>query len=252
VELESVETSWGAPPPNLFLSYDEVHVWQVTLGQSLAREGRLAQLLSTDERVRSERYRFPGDRMRFIAARGALRVILARYLAMGAEQIRFSYDEWGKPRLASGLNAMDIRFNTTHSEQVAMYAIARGREVGVDLEFFDRPIEVLDIARSAYAGEEYSALIKTPCAQRRAAFFRIWTCKEAYLKATGLGLACPMDAFAAACADGEPPHLLWVRDHPGETERWSLVTLAPQPGYTAALAVEGHDWRLRCWRMSIG
>jgi 4'-phosphopantetheinyl transferase len=243
------EPGWAEPPLTPALPSGEVHVWRVELSASPAELERLASLLSVDERARSERFRSSADRARYVVAHTALRAILGRYLGVAPGEVRFTSERGSKPRLATATNATDLRFSLAHAGQLALYAVARGRKVGVDLEHLAARIDPLSVARSSFAEQEYQALSGTSAEKRRAAFFQAWTYKEAYLKATGLGLARSMDSFAVSFTDAEPPRLLWVRDQPEETGRWSLVPLAPHPEYAAALAAEGHDWRLFCWHL---
>jgi 4'-phosphopantetheinyl transferase len=238
---------WGAAPLRPGLDPNSLHVYRIDLVEYAAVVESLAQLLSADERAQAERYRFARDRTRHVVAHGALRCILSRYLGLGPAQLQFGSSVTGKPYLASDVCALDLRFNLAHSRDLALLVIALGREVGADIELTSTPMDLLSAARTAFAPQELDDLITLPEAQRRQAFFRIWTCKEAYLKATGAGLSCPMDAFAISTPDHGPPRLLWLRHQPEDLQRWSFVRLTPHPEYAAAIVVEGRDWHLCCY-----
>jgi 4'-phosphopantetheinyl transferase len=201
--------------------------------------------LSPDERARAERFHFARDRDHFIAGRGLLRVILARYLETEPGTLRFEYGRHGKPRLAS--TAGDgIRFNVAHSRGLALYAVAVGRELGVDIERIEPRLEQ-GIAERFFSPGEIATLRSLPPPVQREAFFACWTRKEAYVKARGEGLTLGLDQFEVSMCPGEPAALLHTASDPDEARRWSLQELAPGPGYAAALAVEGGDWMLQRW-----
>jgi phosphopantetheine--protein transferase-like protein len=144
----------------------------------------------------------------------------------------------------------DLRFNVSHSDGLALYAIARGREVGVDVEQLRELPRAERIAERFFSTEETAALKAEPAERRVEAFFTCWTRKEAYIKARGDGLAHPLDQFAVSLVPGEPARL-WVAGDGDAREiaRWSLDALPLAPGYVAALAARGRGWRLttRSW-----
>jgi 4'-phosphopantetheinyl transferase len=210
--------------------------------------------LSADELHRVQRFHFQVDRERFIAARGLLRTILARYLNLEPGCLRFSYDSAGKPRVAPAQTAASLSFNLSHSHDLGLFAFALGRQLGVDLERVDRDGLDEDLAERFFAPGEVAALQTLPLDRQLEAFYHAWTSKEAYLKARGEGLLVPLDEFEVSVDPDAPAALLHVRGDPGETDRWSLRTLYPTGQldaallYVGALAVAGHDWRLRCWQ----
>jgi 4'-phosphopantetheinyl transferase len=156
----------------------------------------------------------------------------------------------GKPYLSGKYGQNGIRYNFSHSRNMALYALADGREIGVDLEFISYQADLDSIANKYYSPNEYNFLMSLPGDQIAQAFFTCWTCKEAYLKALGVGLALPTDQFEISLATSDSPQLVHVKGDPVEAGRWRLEVLSPAPGYTAALAAEGHDWHLSCWEYS--
>jgi 4'-phosphopantetheinyl transferase len=131
---------------------------------------------------------------------------------------------------------------------VALYAVARGREVGIDLEFIRRDLEVEQIAERFFSRRETATLRALPTDLRKYAFFLCWTRKEAYIKARGEGLSLPLDQFDVSLIPGEPAALLSAQPDSDEALRWSLQELTLASGYVAALAVEGRGWSLSCWQ----
>ena len=236
--------SWRRTPPPP-LGGGQVHVWRVSLDAPAAPKDRLRQTLSADEERKAAGFRFAEDRERYVACRGALRAILARYLHRRPEDFCFSYNPEGKPFLAGDCGAERLRFNVAHADGLALVALAREREVGVDLERV-RAIEAEEIAERFFSAAEVAVLRGLPADRRVDAFFRCWTRKEAYLKATGKGLSGGLDQFDVSLAPGEPAALLAHRGAPAEVGRWRLRELAPAPGYAGALAVEGPSPSVWC------
>ena len=226
------------------LAEDEIHVWRAELDAPADTVERLGATLSPDERTRAARFCLERVRTRFIVGRGVLRTILAGYLGRAPERLCFSYGARGKPALAPS-EGTDLRFNVSHSDGCALFAVARGREVGVDVERL-RPLPRAErIAERFFSLPERTALKGLPPEQRVEAFFTCWTRKEAYIKARGDGLGHPLDQFAVSLTPGEPVRLSAAGDgDEREIARWSLDGLPPAPGFVAALAALGGGWRL--------
>ncbi len=235
---------WPEPAALPALADGEVHVWRAPLDQPEDRLEALRRTLAPDERQRAERFHFDRDRRHFVAARGLLRTLLGRYLGRGPETLQFAYNPQGKPMLV-GDNGT-LRFNLAHSHGLALFAVSRGRELGVDLERIRPEFAGEPVAQRFFSPREVAALRALSDERRHEAFFVCWTRKEAYLKATGKGLTLPLDCFDVSLLPGEPAALLATRHDPAEVGRWSLRALAPARGYAGALVVEGTGWRLRC------
>lgn len=238
------EKEWGAPPPELSLEDTAVHLWRVNLARPEETVAAFHHLLAPDERERAARFHFPRRRNRYIVSRSALRDLIGRYLERPPASIQFRYGEHGKPALAAAMDAPDFRFNVTHSQTLALIAFTRGRAIGVDVEFARRLDDALAIAERHFSPREFAQFRRLPPQQRVEAFFNCWTRKEAFIKAIGEGLSHPLDTFDVSFAPGETAVLRQVDGSPAKAARWRLESLAPAPGYIAALLVEGHDWRL--------
>lgn len=240
--------SWNPPPRSLSLSARDVHVWKISLDSMAARLPKLAEALSQDERAEASLLRFERDRRRFIACRGILRAVLGRYLNAAADSIAFRYGPHGKPAVATGSVGLALRFNVSHAEGMALYGIANGREVGIDLERIHNDRAADEVAARFFSDGEIAALRALRPHERVKAFFRCWTRKEAYVKARGEGLSLPLTQFDVSLGPGEAAALLSTRHDPQDASRWSLRELLAGPTYVATIAVEGHGWQLRCWQ----
>jgi 4'-phosphopantetheinyl transferase len=238
---------WLTPPRSPRLSGDEVHVWRASL---MRREDEMLTLLrsmSEDELRRADRFHFPRDRARFIAARGILRNILGRYTHTLPERVRFGYNAYGKPELLNEGGDSPLRFNLSHAGSVALFAVAAGREVGVDVETLREDFACAEVADRFFSRREVEALAALPSRAIVRAFYNCWTRKEAYVKARGMGLSLPLDCFDVSLAPGEPAALLATRGDESDAARWSLREMDVGATHVAAVAVEGGGWRPRYW-----
>ncbi|MCH7915505.1 MAG: 4'-phosphopantetheinyl transferase superfamily protein [Deltaproteobacteria bacterium] len=235
---------WRPGPPRPSLAEDQVHLWLARLDLELPRAGSLWGTLSKDERTMAGRFYFRKDRERFIATRGLLRAILGRYLGQEPASLRFRYGPHGKPYLALGGDVLDLRFNLSHSQNLALYAVALGREVGVDLERVRFDETAMEIATQFFSTRELAALRALPEHTRTETFFKYWTVKEAYLKAKGEGLGGEFEKFIVRLEDGRAELLSTTGDRLEDMGDWEVKTLMPMPSFVAALAVAGRDWEL--------
>lgn len=210
-------------------------------------------LLSPDERDRAGRFVTDTLARRSIVCRGVVRQVLSQRLKIPAADLQFTSGPQGKPEIADGQSS-SWRFNVSHSGDLAVIAVAWQRIVGVDVEAIDRRVSRDELAARFFSRIECERYFALSEPQRLAAFYRIWTCKEAYLKATGSGLSFPLGKFSVRAALDEPPGLIDVDEMPQEHSRWSFVAPDVGPDHVAALAVEGHGWTLEpgIWDHSAG
>ncbi len=247
MKMTPSDSLWPPAPRQLELPPDEVHVWRADLDAAAPSARSLSTLLSLDETARAQRFRFATDRDRFIARRGLLRVLLGTYLHQDPSQVRFVYDANGRPALAGDPGEDHPSFSLTHSRGLALYAITSRRAVGVDVEYHRINTDCLKIAEQFFSAREVEALQGRADGSQVRDFFALWTCKEACLKALGTGLSLPLDQVEVDLGEAGFPVLRSLQGDPHEAAEWSLRQLVAKPDYSAALAVRGHDWKLRCW-----
>ena len=233
--LEKVVLDWKSPPTQPNLGVDNIHLWSVELDVDVTSIARYRGLLSSDELTRADRFRFSLHRQHFIACRGLLRTILSKYIDVAPQAIQFRYGEFGKPEI----RASDLKFNVSHSFGRALIALTRESHVGVDLEHIRIEFKTQQIVERYFGPTERHALNGMPASQKRAAFYRLWTLKEAYMKATGLGLSCAMDAIEV---DLESDRFSINQINPlrnlAETS-WVASALDPHEGFVGAIAYSG-------------
>ncbi|HXF15422.1 MAG TPA: 4'-phosphopantetheinyl transferase superfamily protein [Burkholderiales bacterium] len=198
----------------------------------------LAQWLRNDELQRASRFQFTRDRRRFIVARGCLRQLLAARLGIDPQAVELSYGPNGKPVLAGGSAAMDWRFNISHSEDVAVFAFCRGREVGVDIEAVHSVKNSDAIASQFFSPGELAAYRALAPHEKDIGFFNCWTRKEAFVKALGGRLDFPLNEFDVSLSPDEPARIIRVGNIAGDDSEWLVRSFAPMPGYVAAVVVQ--------------
>lgn len=235
------------PPQDIKLQEGFIDLWYAKLDQSDSLIQKLITSLSDDEFSRAEEYRFDRDKNRFIVGRGILRNIIGRYLNIKPGLVNFRYGKYGKPYLSNNHHEREIKFNLAHSKDVAVYAFALGKEMGVDVECIREMPDVDHIASSFFSPREVIALRSIPENQKLEAFFNCWTRKEAYIKALGDGLTHPLDQFSVSFLPGEEPEVLEISNSmkPG---KWSLKSFSIRDNYIAAVAVENCDYDMRLWK----
>jgi 4'-phosphopantetheinyl transferase len=228
--LTSPETRWPMPPRGLGLGGNDVHIFCATLDLFPRRMKQLAAMLSEDEKNRASRFRFEHDRNRFIAARGQLREIIGHFLETDPKQITFSYGERGKPHLADAINGKFLHFNLSHSDALALIAVCRDCELGVDIERL-RPVEATELVVTPFfSSDELRNWYAMPPSRRAEIYFENWTRTEAFLKFNGEGI-------------GDFPNPIFHCE-----EECSIQQLHPAAGYTGAIAIKNSDMQIHCWK----
>jgi 4'-phosphopantetheinyl transferase len=254
-----VEISWSPPPASWLADWRRaeeavagsppVHVWAIplTFGSSTLEE--LQACLSPDEAERAARFHFPLHRDRFIAGHGVLRLLLSRYLGTRPASLEFTHSANGKPSLQS--QDARLHFNLAHSDDLALLAVSAGAPLGVDVERI-RPLrDAEDLVARFFSPRESAAFSALPEEQKTTAFFNLWTRKEAWLKATGEGIAHSLHLVEVSFLPGEAAQLSHLPAELATTADWRLHNLAPATDFVGALALNCADQAVNCWRVEI-
>ncbi len=222
------------------LADGHIHVWTAQIDPAPADLLERTVWLSRDERERAARFYFDPDRQRYIAARATLRQLLAGYMHLLPGKISFSYGARGKPEVVPPADAQPISFNVSHRGALALYAFTINREIGIDVEQLREVPEALAIARNHFTPAETKLLeqANNPTTLQEC-FFRLWTRKEAVIKAVGTGLAMPLDEFDVSSGREEPDAWRTVEVPARPETSWSVRDLVIAPGYRGALCVAG-------------
>lgn len=209
---------------NCLLNESRIDLWQFSLKNEF---GDASQLLNPEERARAARFYFERHQRRFTVARSMMRIILSRYLNTAPDRLEFTYSAHGKPEV---INSQRLQFNLSHSGDLALLAVGKNHPLGVDIEYYSaRPFE--GIARSLFSESELAEFRKVPISLRPAVFFHIWSQKEAFIKACGLGLSYPTKEFNV-------PTMIPTKqlvDDPLHNMTWQLRSFMPEVACSGAL-----------------
>ena len=220
---------------------DVVDVWMLHISREPV--GELARLLTTAERSHAGRFFHQRDRDRFITVRGWLRRLLGGYLGPSDSTFALEIGDQGKPAIVGQDGPDGVRFNVSHSGDLGLIAICRGREVGVDVEEIRHDFDVIELGRSCFSPDEHDGLCECPSDARIERFFELWTAKEACIKALGSGLSTPLRDFTVCVDPARDRWLVTAREITGSITEVRPLTVPP--GYSGAVTACGTDWQLR-------
>jgi 4'-phosphopantetheinyl transferase len=213
-----------------------VCIWQIELSESIDVTPYLP-MLSVEERERAVRFRFHRDRCFYVIAHAGLRQILAGYLNIPAPEITFVRQERGKPQLAGGFQETGIQFNLSHTQNLALVAVAKDTPVGVDVEKL-RPVKNMrSLSERFFTATEAQAIANLPSEQQQQAFFEIWTRKEAYLKGMGCGLAGALNRVEVSVAPHEATKIERLDGVAAADSPWQIPAVCLPVGYVGAMAI---------------
>lgn len=237
---------WETAPLTPLLQNHEVHIWCADLNSHDISFEQMLKPLNHEEKERAARYVRDEDRLHFIAARSILRDILSRYCDCDPINIEFEYNTKGKPFLSKEQSHLNIHFNLSHSNDLALYAISKMENVGIDIEYTKRNIHPLEIAERFFSKDEILLLSHLPIAEQLNGFYKIWTRKEAYVKAIGEGITHPLDQFSVDLLNHKSK--IKFDSASGTMSDWYIYDILLHHHYTAALALSYDNPVIHYWR----
>ena len=243
-----MEPAWSAPHKQMQIQKGHVHLWRATLDLPIRDVRFYAGALSDDERMKAGRFRFDRDRNRYTVSFGILKSILGLYIGVEPGAVRISYGNRGKPKLSSENGKSNIHFNLSHSEELAIYVFALDYEVGVDMERIRDFPEMERIVEDYFSPPEKNYYKALPKSKGREVFFRLWTRKEAYIKAIGEGLYHPLNRFEVSLIPAESSTPIFLEGGPMKAFPWLIQDLEPAPEFAGAFAVKNRSWIVHYWQ----
>lgn len=199
--------------------------------------GRYPGLLTAAERARQQRLRFAADRRRDMAARVLVRTVLSRYAPVAPAAWVFGADAHGRPRIAAPQPAARLEFNIAHSGDLVVVGVAPANPLGVDAEHLARGTDTTRLERY-FSPPEIEQLRALPAQARRLRFFELWTLKESYLKARGVGLRLPLHALTFEFPAAGAVRLSLAAGIPDDACRWALAQFRLRDEYLLAVCAE--------------
>jgi 4'-phosphopantetheinyl transferase len=221
----------------------QIHLWQYPIGdppdaQHLAHA---RTLLSDTEKKRHAAFHFDKHRAEYALSHAILRLALSEYAHAKPREWQFLTGQWGKPEIASQTLDAPLWFNLSHTDGFVVCVAGRVRQLGVDVENMSRKTSRQELAKRFFAPSEYEYLRTLPSSLQREAFFRIWTLKEAYIKAEGKGLSIPLDSFQFRFSSGNPATVALESTAESNPHAWSFFELQPGPDHRISIAVKNPE-----------
>lgn len=218
---------------------DCIDVYRIRLDLPEAEWTGFTAQLTAPERARADRFLSDRKRREFTITRTALRSILSQALDEPPSRINIVHQPQGKPCLDDNEYGRDVRFSVSHSHDLALVAITRQRDIGIDVEKIRDDMEHETLARRFFSESEYAALQYYNGPERLRAFFAVWTRKEAVVKAQGGGIALGLKQFDVSADPDAAPRVLATRWRQSGLPEWTLIDIDAGPGYAACLAISG-------------
>jgi len=231
------------------LAEGEAHLFYVFPGQvgdaDLLRAYR--DLLAPEEAQRHQWFAFPRERHQYLVTRALVRTTLSRYADVRPEAWQFRTLSGGRPEIVRNAGVPPLRFNVSHAHGLIALAVILERDIGVDVENTDRRGGTLEVARRFFSAAEAEALGRLPPEEQRARFFDLWTLKEAYIKARGMGLSIPLDRFSFHLEPAKTLRISFDRSLDDDPAAWQFEQYAPTASHRIAVAIRrerGPDYRI--------
>lgn len=227
-------------PPDL--GEQDIHIWYLPLSIDDDRLEQCLQVLANEETDRAAKFAFPFLRQRYIAAHGMLRLILGSLLNRDPASLSFRTGDHGKPFLI----AEELQFNLSHSSGHGLLAVTCQAEIGVDIEGMSRKVDTSGIAERFFSETETGELFALNDDQQRHGFFNLWTRKEAWLKATGIGISEGLNKVEFNCRPGDPAQLLRINGEEKQAETWHIITFStPAEEFIGSVAIEAEPSQIQ-------
>ena len=230
---------WIDKFPGRLFEYDQVHIWRAPLDYSESKVNLLIKYLSKEEIERANRFYFEIDRMQFIIRRGILRQIISKYLEIDPRNLQFECNRFGKPFLITDSPKHDLKFNMSHTKNMAIYCIATQKDVGIDIEYILRDINIQPIIDRFFSQNERMFIQKTAIDKRKETFYKIWTRKEAILKVLGKGISYPLEMIDVPYEKNNFTFSVNGSGNQGYEASFYVQDFLPAINYKASIAIEG-------------
>jgi len=223
------------------ISDNEIHLW-FAYDQDISDDGLLSkyhQLLNQEESTQQARFHFEKHRHQYLITRAMVRTVLSSYVnSISPEEWRFKKNKYGKPSISNKSLTMPLRFNLSHTDKLIIMAVTLDNEIGVDVEYLPRRGNPLDIAERFFSAKELEQLFQLPVEKRQERFFDLWTLKEAYIKACGMGLSIPLDHFSYSFSESGGISIDFVPERCDQPELWQFWQVNPNETHKISMALK--------------
>jgi 4'-phosphopantetheinyl transferase len=222
------------------LSPAQIHLWHYAIGEPpVAQHLAYAMtLLSDAEKHRCAAFHLERHRTEYALSHAMLRLVLSEYAPVRPEEWQFLKGKWGKPEIRGPALDTPLWFNLSHTDGFAACVAGRVRQLGVDVENMNRMTSCDEMAKHFFAEAEYEYLRNLPPGLQRGAFFRIWTLKEAYIKAEGKGLSIPLDSFHFRFSAANPVEVTFELNGESHPAAWKFFEFQPSVDYRISIGAQ--------------
>lgn len=237
---ECVQNAW-------YLGPDQAHIWHIPFNKCLID----ARILSSDEILRANEYKFEIHKNRFMVRRCVLRQILSFYFNKSPQDLTFSYSEYGKPYIS--VDSLPLQFSLSHSDEMTVLGLTKFSPIGLDVEYIKPLKEMQLLAEQFFSKAEFCKFISLPEKDKLGAFYNIWTRKEAFVKAVGKGLSYPLHKFSVSFCENETPIVIDIDNTEIEAIEWIIRSFdleANGKSYKIACLVKNKTCELRRYMLS--
>ncbi|MES2826039.1 MAG: 4'-phosphopantetheinyl transferase superfamily protein [Pseudomonadota bacterium] len=228
----------------MIISAGEVHLW-FAYDDTIKDAQLLVQYLSVlneAERAQQQRFHFEKHRHQYLITRALARSVLSMYVKnIVPEQWEFEKNDYGKPFISNSALTIPIRFNLSHADELIVMAVTLDQEVGVDVEYLPRAGKMLDIASSFFSPAEVQQLLSLPLEKQMNRFYDLWTLKEAYIKACGMGLSIPLDHFSYSFSPQGKITIDFKPERNDQPEFWRFWQIQPNAIHKISLALKSEN-----------
>lgn len=223
----------------------EIHLWSSFLDQPEDIINRFFAVLSEEEKYRVNKYKFKSLRDRHTVSKGLLKSLISKYLNIETNEINFVQNEYGKPSLHLELNEIDLQFNVSHSEHLGMFAFTTGQELGIDVESIQEIPNLNQIVDMCFSDFEKEWFYKSEPGLQKKLFYKVWTGKEAFIKANGTGLSFPLNEIEFKINSNKTIEFQSIHGDLSYRGKWNIFTFNPLPNFISSLVVETNGLKIR-------
>ncbi len=222
---------------NYIINDNEVHIWSYLLDAAISDVDFFYGLLSEEEKRGIEKIKLPGVKNRRIISKAVVKDIISKYLGININQIKFLYNRFGKPVLPEDINLPGLSFNISHSGGFGIIALINKNQIGVDIEEIIELEDINDIIHTCFSKNEQSLFNNLELSEKTSLFYKIWTGKEAFIKAIGHGFSFPLQNISFGLDDNKRIMITEIVNLQENLNNWKVYNFNPRENYTSTVAV---------------
>ncbi|HSD64457.1 MAG TPA: 4'-phosphopantetheinyl transferase superfamily protein [Ignavibacteriaceae bacterium] len=219
------------------INQNEVHVWNYPLNIVDTDVEYFYGLLTDEEKKGIDKIRLQGVRDGRVISKVIVKDIISKYLGVNSDQIKYSYNRFGKPVLPEDINFPGLNFNISHSESLGIIALVKQKQIGVDLERIIDLADLDDIIKLCFSKNEQGFFKDLEGLEKTKLFYKVWTGKEAFIKAIGKGFSFPLENISFELNINKEIIISEISDFQDNIDKWHVYNFSPEENYTSTIVV---------------